>query len=315
MTLESSPAPQPAILAVLVLYGRQPEESESLSSILRIFEKQPSLARQFSLVLYDNSPEFQGFHSAIIPVSYIHEPSNKGLATAYNHALLQAERNGQEWLLLLDQDTSLTRDFFEELLEATQALESHRAVASIVPKLVGHGRVYSPSWDFVVQMRRQYVRSTHALPLNTIGVLAQRVSAYNSGACLRVSTLRAIGGFPEEYWLDYLDHAVFHDLWRCGSQMYVMRAVLQHDASLATMNMVPLWRQRNILAAQTRFIRKAGNSFDRFLYRIYLLRYSRKLRTLYSDRRLWRETALQALLWRLPVDERPNSPSSPREKD
>ena len=42
--------------------------------------------------------------------------ANGGLAAGYNYALARAEEAGYGWLLLLDQDTTLTHDFFAELI-------------------------------------------------------------------------------------------------------------------------------------------------------------------------------------------------------
>ena len=148
------------------------------------------------------------------PIHYVHDPSNGGLATAYNFALARAESEDREWLLLLDQDTSLTREFIVELLETARTpAYAARQVAAIVPKLLVNGKVYSPAIPFIDQMRRQFLPSQTSprLPMS---------SEFSRGPCmpitpastLSVSALRSIGGFPVEFWLDFLDHAVFHAL-------------------------------------------------------------------------------------------------------
>jgi len=300
MNRRQPPNSDVSILAILVLYRREPSESEALSSLIRIIEATPQAARSFSFILYDNSPQPHSQELLLgLPFSYKHDPRNGGLASAYNYALQQAEETGSEWLLLLDQDTVLTLQFFEELVTRAKELRIRHEIGSIVPKLVANGRLASPSSHFLVQMRRQFKRSSHALDRQAVGEQHSRLSAYNSGATLRVSALQAIGGFPQQFWLDYLDHAVFHLLETRGYRMYVMSTTLHHDSSQENMNSSPLWRQRNHLAAQMSFVDWAGSSFERFLYRVWLLRHSRRLRSLYSDRRLWRETAKQAFLWRV----------------
>ena len=42
-----------------------------------------------------------------VPFSCIHDPANGGLFRAYATALQSAEKEGNEWLLLLDKDTAL----------------------------------------------------------------------------------------------------------------------------------------------------------------------------------------------------------------
>ena len=298
------PSPQasqsPAsILAVIVLYNRQLCQSQCVSSLIQILNGNPALAKHFSLVLYDNSPQPQSLEAAgDLPIHYVHDPSNGGLAPAYNFALARAESEGREWLLLFDQDTSPTSDFLLELVTLAATLRGQTTVAAIVPKLLVKGIVYSPATHFIDVLRRQFSPPTPNTYDTLLGVQEHRLNIYNSASTLRVSALRSIGAFPQEFWLDYLDHTVFHTLFVSGYSIYVMHAALEHEQSDADLQRVSAWRHHNVLKAQTLFVKRSGNPIDRLLYRIWLLRYSRKLRSLCQDKRVWRETALQALLLR-----------------
>jgi hypothetical protein len=169
------------------------------------------------------------------------------------------------------------------------------------------GEIFSPAAHFIDQLRHQYRRSNHAVSRDMVGVQQKRLVAYNSGATLRVSALLSIGGFPDEFWLDYLDHAVFHALSVRGYRIYVMRTEIEHESSQATLSSVPVWRQRNVLFAQTLFVKQTGNFVDRLLYRIWLLRYSRTLWIRYPDRRLWKEAAIHSLFLNTQTDKPPKS--------
>jgi GT2 family glycosyltransferase len=302
--------PPSSILAVVVVYNCEFSQSQSVSSLFQILNENPGLAKHFSVVLYDNSPKPQNpVISPGFPTHYVHDPSNGGLATAYNFALARAESEEREWLLLLDQDTSLTREFISELLETAKTLHTRPEVAAIVPKLLVHGQVYSPGIPFTDQMRRQFLPPTKALAHDVVGVQPQHLCAYNSGSTLRVATLRSIGGFPAEFWLDFLDHAVFHALIINGYRVYVMLAMLAHDSSYSDIGSIPLWRLHNILMAQTLYMKRSGNFVDRLLFRIWLLRHSRTLRRACKDSRVWKEAVLQALLFRVSTNPRPGFPS------
>jgi GT2 family glycosyltransferase len=297
MPLSHHATTQDSILVVIVLYKRAPSESQSFCSLLQILRADQDLARHFSLILYDNSPQRHNFEEAIdFPLLYEHDPANAGLPAAYNFALARAQEQQHQWLLLLDQDTTPTLDFLKELLATTTSLNTQQEVASIVPKLLVDGKIFSPAAHFIDQVRRQYRRSNLAVSHDSVGIQQERLVAYNSGATLRVSALCSIGGFPNEFWLDYLDHAIFHALSVRGYRMYIMRTELEHESSQATLSKVPVWRQRNLLLAQTLFAKQTGNFFDRLLYRIWLLRYSRTLWIRYPDRRLWKEAAIHSLL-------------------
>ena len=276
--------------------------------MFQILNENPELAKHFSLVLYDNSPQPQ-MHDmpAHFPIQYVHDPCNGGLASAYNFALARAESDEREWLLLLDQDTSPTREFLFELLETTRTLHARQEVAAIVPKLLVHGKIDSPSTDFFDQMRRQFLRPRQTMSQDVVGVQEQHLCSYNSGSTLRVSALRSIGGFPPEFWLDFMDHAVFHALYVSGYRVYVLLATLVHDSSYSDIASLPIWRLHNILLARTLYVKRSGNFVDRLLYRIWLLRHSRNLRRSCKDPRMWKETALQALLLKVPNGQGPRS--------
>jgi GT2 family glycosyltransferase len=293
-------------LAVAALYKQAPAESHALSSFFRILADHPHIAAHFSLVVYDNSPHrhevLPGF-----PVDYVHDSSNGGLAAAYNYALARAGEAGFEWLLLLDQDTTLTLDFFAELIACASALQAHEDVAAIVPKLVAQGAIRSPAEHFIDYIRHQFTRGIKTFD-HEVGVQPDRISAYNSGATLSVPMLQSIGGFPKEFWLDYLDHAVFHALCARGHRVYVLHSALQHDLAESDLNSRPIWRFRNALRAQSLFVKRAGSFGDRLLYRLWLLRSLRRLRADCQDQRIWKETARQALFFNAPDSSTPMPP-------
>jgi GT2 family glycosyltransferase len=286
------------ILVVAALYQQSPSESNALSSYFAILRDNPAMASHFSLVIYDNSPERHQVPQDF-PVHYVHDPANPGLAAAYNYALAQAEETGHAWLLLLDQDTTLSGEFLAELIECANAFRTEDNVAAIVPKLMVRGTILSPAEHFLDFLRHQFRNYVQTLG-QAAGIQQGRVSAYNSGSTLSVPVLRSIGGFPKEFWLDYLDHAVFHALCISGRRVYVLHAVLQHDLAESDLNARPIWRFRNVLRAQSLFVKRTGSFTDRLLYRLWLLRSVRRLRADLQDKRIWKETARQALLFNAP---------------
>jgi GT2 family glycosyltransferase len=289
-----------SIQAVVVVYNCELSQSRCVSSLLQIFHENPELAKHFSLLLYDNSPQPQSYAvSARFPVHYVHDPSNGGLASAYNFALARAESEAREWLLLFDQDTSPTTEFLLELLNVAATMHTQIEVAAIVPKLLVKGIVYSPATHFIDVLRQQFLPRTPNTYDSLLGIQEGRLNIYNSGSTLRVSALRSIGAFPKEFWLDYLDHTVFHTLFVNGFRIYVMHASLEHEQSDADLQHISALRHRSVLRAQTLFVKRTGSFTDRLLYRIWLLRYSRKLRSSCKDDRVWRATALQALRLRI----------------
>ena len=302
MALSQTGAPSraeaPLIFSVVVLYGRTADESEAFVSLNSLLAADSSLASKIDVLLYDNSPtaadpsQLRGS----IRTRYVHDPSNGGLAGAYRHALELARQHGSTWLLLLDQDTTLTAEYLSGLVSAAGTNASTVNVAAIVPILELDGRIYSPEADFFYHLRHQFPYARNfPLSRDTAGIQVGRVNAYNSGAAIRVSALLEIGGFPVDFPIDYLDHAVFHQLQQHGFSVLVLPAVLQQKLSHIDLNTVSLARHQSVLTSQRLFVDRYGRTVDRLLYRLWLLRKSRHYRQLCSDPRVWRRMVRTAL--------------------
>lgn len=254
---------QRTIQAVVVLYQSTIGGSATLESLRGIFAAHPTLREQISLLVYDNSPnpqpanELQDFSGA---VQYLHDGSNGGLATAYGHALDLAVAAGLAWVLLLDQDTTLTEEFFAELLAAIETGPPPQ-VCAIVPRQVREGILLSP----------RLVRGGRDLPVED-GIAKERLTVFNSAACVRVAALQGIGGFPREFPLDYLDHIVFHRLQAPGGRLLVLPASIEHQLSIKNLaEEMSLERYKRLLAAEWGFIREVKPKGGAPVQRIRLL--------------------------------------------
>ncbi len=241
-------AAQEKLQAVVVLYKSTVNSSATLQSMGGILAAHPAFRQRMDLLVYDNSPEPQpadDLECFSERVEYRHDPKNGGLATAYGYALERAEGAGLAWLLLLDQDTTLTAELFAELFSAIDAGPPPQ-VCAIVPKQVRDGVALSP----------RLVRGGRDLPVNT-GLATERLTVYNSAACVRVEALRAIGGFPPEFPLDYLDHIVFHRLQAGGGRLQVLPVSIEHQLSVKNLAAeMSLERYKRLLRAEWVFIRE-----------------------------------------------------------
>ena len=247
------------IYVILVLYKMSPLESASYRTMEEALQTRPALARCVELMVVDNSPAAQELpeHAS---GCYLHDGTNPGLARRYNAALEQASAANATWLMLLDQDTSLTSAYFDEVERLAESLAADERIAGFLPRLVAGERLLSPHIP-------EFRRSPYRLHLEVKGVLGGLVRGFNSGAILRVSALTAIGGFPEQYWLDYLDHATFHRLQQQGGEFYVMDVSLEHDLSIHRKGKhadpANAERHRNQLAAQMLFYQEHGTPEER----------------------------------------------------
>jgi GT2 family glycosyltransferase len=258
---------RPRILAVLVLYKRTPEQSEAFTSLQSILQQRPDLAGGMSLLVYDNSPTAHEIPPLPIATRYISDTGNAGLSPAYNTGLRLAGEDSLDWLLLLDQDTSLTEAYLTEAMSLTQLAKDNHFNA-IVPKLVEDGLVLSPHLALTL-------RHPKPLDVTTYGISAIQLHPYNSGAILRVKALQEMNGFPEEFLLDYLDHATFRILQNKGGRIFVMQTALEHKLSSneedRSDNPALSARQKNVLQAEGAFYRTYGTFRERFYYHARLI--------------------------------------------
>lgn len=253
--------------SVVVLYRSTFDQSKTLRSLMAVKDRNPALCERMGLLVYDNSPTEQlntfdgnGFGR----FTYLHDPRNSGLAAAYNFGLEQARQSGTDWLLLLDQDTELQDDYVQSLFAAIES-SPQASVCALIPKLMRGGTVLSPQ-------RVGRFNNRSVAPEYT-GISSDRLTALNSAACLRVRAVEEIGGFPREYWLDFLDHAVFHRLQETGGKVLVFDAVIQHQLSLLNLeHEMSLQRYVGLLAAEWKFVEETAACGGIFWHRMRLLK-------------------------------------------
>ncbi|WP_158785762.1 glycosyltransferase [Granulicella sp. L46] len=237
------------ILAIVVRYKTPIEQSHTLRSLSEAFSSEPELLGNYDVLLWDNSPMRLENPQLSFPFQYNFSDQNVGVAGAYNRALAHAESIGTPWLLLLDQDTIVTAHYLRRMLGYAKEVESDQSIATIVPFVRSHDSLFSP------RKLGRFIRS-HVIPRSVSGIYRKEAYAANSGTVMRVSALRAVDGYSQEFWLDFSDIYIFHALYRHGKYMYIAGDVeLSH--SLASMNFdqeVGLERYRSFLAAENAYV-------------------------------------------------------------
>ena len=238
--------------AVVVLYKQKIADSKSVRSL---YEQIQNCPLEISLLIYDNSPAAQPAEDPIanlIPVTYIHDCTNGGLVPAYNQGMRMAEGEGTEWLLLLDQDTLLTAEYFARLSATLQECGDDLNIAACVPHIVVRGKSVAPTW---------FSLGIHcAMKVSWQGLAVKPITTINSGSAVRVSFLRSLGGFSEEYPLNFADYWFYREVYRHGKAVMVMDCVLEHELSVANRDTFrPVGQYRDILKREGMFYRSSGS--------------------------------------------------------
>ncbi len=259
------------VFVVVVLYKRTPEQSEAFLSLIEVMGALFEANGRIDCLVYDNSPEQHAVQPGSFPCEYISDPSNPGLARAYNVGRQRAEAAGATWLLLLDHDTVITREYLVEVLEVSQSIAGDTAIAAIVPKLIQGSKSLSPQWP-----NHRKPSRPKPVPLEFSGEIHGELQAFNSGAVLRLSALNDIGGFDEDFPLDYLDHTTFRQLQRKGHSVYVLRSTLSHELSIEGGWDTPGFQQRfwPLIEAHQRYknrFARGSELFWHFFWKAWLI--------------------------------------------
>jgi glycosyltransferase involved in cell wall biosynthesis len=234
------------LLVVIVLYNMRPAASSTYKTVMASKSVFPSDRGDIRILIFDNSENAQTVGFVPSGVRYEAPGRNMGLAAAYNRALAMAESEKCDWLLTLDQDTTLPSDFLSRMSQLAHELESDDRVAAIVPHLCDMGRALSPV--LVTRFGERY------LPRGFTGIPDRETRALNSGSLFRVSALRQIGGYDPRFWLDFVDTSIFRRLALDRKRVYVAGSIqVEHELSLLRRSDLKPDRFRNILLAESAF--------------------------------------------------------------
>ncbi|XJZ26971.1 glycosyltransferase [Bacillota bacterium Lsc_1132] len=242
---------------VIVFYKQAIDESKTFRTLKQALLLNEREFEDLNLILYDNSPDNQEFEPSQyegISISYVHDSRNLGIAAAYNYSFAVAEENGSRWLLLLDHDTELTSEYIEQFMNLDV---NDPTIAAIVPKINCENQMISPVYSNT--LRPLQAKKPKA------GLQEQPVTAINSGALIRVDFLNAIGGFNDDFPLDYLDHWLFYEIYARGYKVWVLVATLEHELSVMDYSRVSLERYKSILESEIKFYQ----NYRRDLYKSY----------------------------------------------
>jgi GT2 family glycosyltransferase len=255
------------LLIVIVLYKELLENSETFRSLL---VEPNNLNFKRRLLIYDNSPSkrqdlsFLEKYNSIFEIEYISDESNPGISDAYNHALKLACKSNLKWLLLLDQDTKLPKNYIQTF---TNTLEySNTSSVSFIPRVQqeDNGLIISPFKINSFGLMKNF-------PHKISGTIDYKIIAINSGAFISTSFLSEIGGFSKKYPLDMLDFWLFSTIFLRKKSVYILDIDVIHDLSISNFeNNVSLNRYISILNSENLFFSKGYKM--RFIHKLRLLK-------------------------------------------
>ena len=250
------------ILILLVLYKKLPTQSETFTSLLSVINTE-LFNRYFEVLLYDHSPkDSNAGNKELKNFKYIHDPANKGLSHAYNFGYQYSKKNNLKYIMLLDHDTNLTLQYFENLIYAIDT--STNEIAAYIPKVWADNKMISP-------IKINFIRS-NPIKVNYYGRTTERIVGINSGTVLSIDFIKSINGFNNNFPFDMLDYWYFNEIYIRKKPIYILNVSISHDLSVLNYNKsVSLNRYKKILKSEMDYYRKFHPSYFYTIYKFRLI--------------------------------------------
>lgn len=264
----------PKIVVVIVLYQQRFSQSPSFDLLMKAVKE-----KKIQLVVYDNSPvkQLEPLLEQGKDISYYHDPSNPGLATAYNYALNHAQQNIR-YFVTLDHDSQLTATYFDTLLTIDWTDE----LVAAVPLVYAGSNQISPV--FADRYINRQVEKVDRSQLSQ-----RRIMAINSGAVFSIKFLKEIGGFNLDFPLDFLDHWLFWTIYQFKKTVFILPEKMEHDLSVLDYQKVSVTRYQSILKAEKTFYQNYDKEMLPRHRKQLLLRTVKQFLTV-RNRKIWRLT-------------------------
>lgn len=208
------------LYAVVVLYNTCVEDSITCKRIENIN------CENLTVIIIDNSTI--KFNNEEIcknkKYEYISMNGNKGLSIPYNRAITyiknikKADEN--DYVIWLDDDTELTKEYFEIL---NKSIIDNPEVDIFAPIIYGQdGVIYSPN-------NARYIKNKLIKSENEIYSIT-KYNAINSCLCVKLSIYNEYR-YDENLFLDQIDQKFFDDMRKKNVKFYTLKTVINQNFS------------------------------------------------------------------------------------
>lgn len=224
---------------VVVVYEVSLTKASTLTSLQKVLARFacPELRK---IYVIDNSSKRQAAEFLDERFVYHFAGENLGLARAYNYVWPKSMAAGCEWLITLDQDTTITGEYLNILVR--NMVNNIEKLGIIAPEIYDKGQQISPVYSNTLRPLKK------ALPKS--GEYDRDIMVINSGAAVRITALKQIDGYNEFFSLDYLDHWLCWELLNHNYHIRVVATKLEHDLSVLDYSKMDIDRYKQILEAE-----------------------------------------------------------------
>lgn len=207
------------VCAIIVLYNPDDVKLQKLFDSLK--------GQTSNIVFIDNSPSCQvqeknkAWVVGLLADSYyISMNGNAGIATAQNAGIAYAKNIGAEYVLLLDQDSSLPQGMVQGLLETYHKLENQgKRVATVGPAFI----------DAKTQKYAKIFKRSKFMPKkirpNTQDIIEVDY-AIASGSFICINVFDCVGNLKDELFIDWVDIEWCYRAREYGFASYVIPQIV-----------------------------------------------------------------------------------------
>ncbi len=168
----------------------------------------------------DNTIKHNNTEYCTHEISYIDMNGNFGLSVAYNHGLKLLLSKSCDWIVLLDQDTTLSNEYFDELIELSKLDNSDCLIYAPIVK--SEKQVLSPRY-----FKKNKLQTTLEKNDNSLFALI------NSGIVINRAVFETYGMYDENLFLDMVDYDFLWSIYRKNKDIKIgiMRSELNQSFS------------------------------------------------------------------------------------
>lgn len=163
------------------------------------------ISQSICTVVVDNdSKNINNFNNYNQNISYILETSNVGIAKALNDGIRYLKSEDIDWVLTLDQDTILPRNYFDEI----RTITPEKDVSVYYPKVIDRNEPKSVAKKTLEKKAKIRAKNSNVLFL-----------PIQSGAFMNIIDFYTIGGFDESLFIDNVDFDYFLEVLALGKSL------------------------------------------------------------------------------------------------
>lgn len=202
------------LYALVVIYNKSCDESTTLACLR-------NYAERIRVVVFDNSTKENSNFLWCKERGYIYhsEKRNIGLSKAYNYVLRTLKKTDSDYIIILDDDTSLPDSYFQEVFQKIKSHQYHL----LLPVVLSGKEMISPcNMEFDCKPKGVSDRKQ---------INIAKISAINSGMVVRLDVYEKIN-YDENMFLECIDHDFMNRVRQDHLRILVLESEIYQDYSL-----------------------------------------------------------------------------------